>query len=133
MYTIKLKNITSFLCFIVTTKLLKCNDTVFVTTNINMVNGYKITCFRPWSYLWGCFPTDKIMVLFTGWYNFLGFPVSKRFFFPQLNINQTFYQFSPYHILCFSYFCLSIEIVCTGWCLYRYLCDLPGLFGKTDE
>ena len=28
------------------------------------------------SYLWGCFPTNKTMVLFTGWSNFWGFPVS---------------------------------------------------------
>ena len=30
---------------------------------------------RPWSYSWGCFPTDKTMVLFTGWSNFWEIPV----------------------------------------------------------
>ena len=29
---------------------------------------------RPWSSSWGCFPTDKTMVLFTRWPNFWGIP-----------------------------------------------------------
>ena len=63
------------LCFITSTNSCKCNYTVFLATNINMVNAHKLNLIRLWSYLWDCFSTNKTMVLFAGGSNFWGFLV----------------------------------------------------------